>query len=242
VKRRKSDDQSTAAIASPLPRRILTGQHLASGVRSKIGLEHVFRDLLLAVHVGDDRQPLRHHRKVGDLALGKPARPACDIGRHIGPRPKGAPDRKRKIIGRAARLQIVQDGKVQPCIRPFQSPPQDFAVPHPRHRILRGRNKIGNLMRDHDLLGLRAGAPPDIDGAQKLRMQRAATQADPQHGHARCHEPPRQFVDRSCERTDLPGPAAEPFDDRTDGVMAGPLGDCALDHLRDDDIAAFHDK
>ena len=43
-------------------------------------------------------------------------------------------------------------------------------------------------------------------------------------------------------RTDLPCTADEPFNDRFDRVVTGPLRDRAFDHLRDDDIAAFDDQ
>jgi hypothetical protein len=220
----------------------LTGQHLPPALRAKIGFQDIFRDLSLAVHVGDDRQSLRHRREVCDLPLREPIRPVGDIGRHIGARPKGAADRKRKIIGRAARLQIVQDGKVQTRFRPLQPAPQDFAARDPHHRILLRGNQVGDLMGDHDLLGLRAGAPPDIEGAEELRMQRAATQADPQHGYPRRHQSPRQFVDRPRERTGLPGATDQPLHDLLDRVMTGPLRNRAFDHFRDDDIAALHDQ
>jgi hypothetical protein len=55
---------------------------------------------------------------------------------------------------------------------------------------------------------------------------------------SRRHQPPRQFVDGSCEGADLPDAAGQPFDDRSDGVVSGPLCDRAFDHFGDDDIAA----
>jgi hypothetical protein len=136
----------------------------------------------------------------------------------------------------------VQDRKVESRVRPFQPAPQDFSALHPHGRIFRCRNKIGNLMRDHDFLRLPAGAPPNVGGAEELRMQRAATQGDPEQGHPRRHQPPRQFVDHSRKGAALPGAADEPFDDRLDRVMGQPIRDRALDHLRGDDIAAFHDN
>ncbi len=198
--------------------------------------------LSLAVHVSDDRQSLRHGREVRDLSLQKPIGPVGDIGRHIGPRPEGAADGMREIFGGAARLQIVQDRKVESRFRSIQPSPQDFPGLHPHDRIFRRRNKIGDLMRDHDFLGLPAGAPPDVGGAEELRMQRAATPVDPQQGHPRRHQPPRQFVDRPREGTALPGAADKPFEDRLDRVMGGPLRDRAFDHFCGDDIEAFDDN
>jgi hypothetical protein len=41
-----------------------------------------------------------------------------------------------------------------------------------------GGNEIGDLMGDHDFLGPTAAAPPGVDRAKKLRMQRAALARD----------------------------------------------------------------
>ena len=91
-------------------------------------------------------------------------------------------------------------------------------------------------MRDHDFLRPGAGAPPDIDGAEKLRMQRAAAQADPKQRHPRRSQPPRQFVNHLGKGTALPGAADEPFEDRFDRIMGRPFCNRALDDLRDDDV------
>ena len=223
----------------------LARQDARAGQRAEIGFQHVFRDHALAVHIDCDREPLGDAGQLGNLAIGETARPVGHIGGHVvGVRAIGAADRKREIFRGAARLEFMQHRKVEPGPAPLEAAARVLAAAaHPQRRICWSGNEVCDLVHYHDLLGLRGGPPPEIGGAEKLRMaQRAAMKADAQDRDAGGKEAPSIFVDRARRGGDAARFADQPFGDGVDRVVGRPLGGRPLDHLSGDDGAALDDE
>ncbi len=153
-----------------------------------------------------------------------------------------ARDRQREILGGAAGLQIVHHGKVELRIGSVQSAAHDFApLAHPSDRIVVVGEGIAQFMGDHDFLSL-PGAPPQIGGAEKLRMQRSAVQTDPHHGYAGRQQPPAQLVEHVQEGFAASRVRHQPAADPLDRVVRRPLRGGPLENGGGDDGLAVDDE
>jgi hypothetical protein len=93
--------------------------------------------------------------------------------------------------------EFMEYGEIELRLRPVKASAQGFATfAHAPHRIDLIRNKVADLMLDHDPYRPPDVSPPDDGGAEILRMQRPDMQADTQERKAGGIEPPGEFVDR----------------------------------------------
>jgi len=212
----------------------LAGQDQRAGLRAEIGFEHVLGDLSLDVRVGKNRQPFADGTQLRDLLFRETTRPVGGVARHVAA--VGAGYRKAEIFSAALRFDVVENGKIEPCLRSIQTAVHGFAaVAYARHQVFFIGHDVHDFVHHHDFLSLRRVPPPHISGTEELRMQRAAVQRDPQHRKAGGVEPPGIFVEGLRCRRDLPGRADQPGRNSLERVVARPLGRRTFVHARRED-------